>query len=320
MSPCLVASGVALLVCGGCVAPNPASLPATERDNLIYQDQGATQQKKEEKSRVAIIVSQGDYKEAAGAAKALDSTLTSLISEFAFFQVAERSNLGALMQEGALAALNEDGDTLPSIPDADYLITASLNAFQIVERLSTSLLTTSLLAAPNDRGNVRTVADVYVSVDFRFYEMDSKRVILTRNIEKKYPGEDVSSARSKAAIAAQECAKAFAMDLGERFAPPARVVETRGKGKVARISMGTNYGAAKGAKVEFFEYVDNSDVVAGATRDMSLVARGIVLESDQKNAWVEIENYKEANVKRGHYVKIRGDQSKGLRDRFRVEF
>ena len=309
IGPYVLASGVALLVCAGCVAPKPESQPIDpNRDNLIYEDQGAVKQVKEEKSRVAIIVSQGDYKEAAGAAKALDSTLTSLISDFAFFQVAERSNLGALMQEGALAALNADGDNLPEIPEADYLITASMNAFQIVQRQTT----------PLGSSTPKTVADVFISVDFRFYETESKRVILSKNIEKKYPGEDVSSAKSKAAVAAQECAKVFAMELGTRYAPPARVVETRGGGRVAHISMGTNYGVAKGAKVEFFQYVDNSAVIEGATRDPSVVATGTVLESDQKTAWVEVDNYKNAIVKRGHYVRIRSDQSKGLRDQFRI--
>ncbi len=302
---------MALIACTGCMTPNPASLAVTDRDKAVYQDQGAAKQEDEGKARVAIIVSQGDYKNAGEAAKALDSTLTSLISDFAFFEVAERANLGALMQEGALKALDEDGDALPAIPGADFLITATMNTFQMIERpkgLSDTLIAT----------DKKTVVDVVISVDFRFYETDGKRVILTRNIERKYPCADMSSAKSKVAVAAQECAKAFAMELGSRYAPPARVVETRGGGEVARISMGSNYGLAKGVKVEFFEYVDNSDIIEGATREPSIVAKGTTIESDVKSAWVEIDDHKKANVKRGHYVRIRSDQSKGFRDNLRL--
>jgi curli biogenesis system outer membrane secretion channel CsgG len=305
-----------LLVLGsGCVSPNPAGLALTERDKQVYLDKGAVERGKGEKSRVAVIVSQGNYKEAKEAAEALDGTLTGGISGLAFFQLVERSNLGALAQEELLTSLGDGGNSAPDIPAADYLITAKINTFRI-DQAAAGIMP---LALPQKSGNTaEPLFDVAVSVDFRFYQIDGKRVILTKNIEKKYPGQDKTSAMSKAAVAAQECAKAFVSDLGARYAPPARVLETRGEGQVARVSMGADSGAAKGVKVEFFEYADQSDIIKGAEREPSIVAHGTVIDADTKSAWVEIENYKKAQVKRGHYVKIRFDQSKGFRDQFNV--
>lgn len=308
-----VGMAAAMTVSNGCISADPAELSVMDRDKLVYHDTGASEQQEEERSRVAVIVSQGDYKDAADAAKSLDSALTSGVSGMAFFELVERSNLGALQAEAFLVNLDKDGADLPDIPAADLLITAKINTYRITQSSSPTL---NSLAQSN---NGASRFDVAVSVDFRFYEVESKRVILTKNIEKKYPGEDSTTAKSKAAVAAQECAKAFVSDLGARYAPPARVLETRGEGKVAHISMGSNYGLAKGAKVEFFEYADHSDIIKEAKREPSIVGYGTVLSADVKSAWVEISNYKETQVKRGHYVKLRFDQSKGFRDQLRIE-
>ena len=300
------------ILIGGCASPNPATLAKLERDNVVYTDQGAVSRTKEEKMRVAVIVSQGDYKDAGEAAKALDGTLVSVLSDFAFFEIVERSNLGALQQETLLANLESDSSGAISIPQADFLITAKMNTFQKMQRK----------AGLGDLGAAEdgTMVDVVISVDFRFYSLADHKTILAKNIERKYPCRDMSSATSKASVAAQECAKAFVMELGARYAPPARVIETRGDSKVARVSMGTNYGLSKGVKVEFFEYADFSDVIADAQREPSMVGKGTCIESDVKNAWVAVDDYQKTHVKRGHYVRIRSDQSKGFREKMREGF
>ena len=57
--------------------------------------------------------------------------------------------------------------------------------------------------------------------------------------------------------------------LTRRYAPIARVLETRGGCEVALVSMGTDSGLEAGMPVEFFEYVDHSDIVSGAERQPS---------------------------------------------------
>ena len=83
---------------------------------------------------------------------------------------------------------------------------------------------------------------------------------------------------------------------------------------MAKITMGSNYGLVPGVKVEFFEYVDHSDLIEGATREPSPVGYGTVRESELNTAWAEVIDWENSYVKRGHYVKIAADQSKGFRE------
>lgn len=221
------------------------------------------------------------------------------------------------MKEKQLEALNSDQIENIDIPEADYLITAKFNAPQIEKTLGLNFT-----GGSNNGQQQSDSFAVSASVDFRFYEKKTGRTILVKNIERKAPGtvasvqpptENSPEVSAKLKVIAQECSKVFAMELGARYAPPARVLETRGDAEVAKISMGTNYGVAKGVKVEFFEYVDNSDIIAGAKREPSPVGYGVVLESEQNTAWVEVLNPRKVFVKRGHYVKITSDQSKGLK-------
>ena len=300
-------SSLGIILLAGCAAPRPEALAVMERDSAIYEDKGALQQQKETKEKVAVVVSQGNYKEYGEVAKAIDAQLTEALSAFAFFEVAERSNLSAIQQEKLFGGedLNDD-----LVVPADYMITAKMNSVKVdqyvpsaTETLSSSL--TSSAIGPRKR--------VSLSVDFRFYEMATKRVILTKNVTKEYSGLEQSDVMSKLALAGQECVKGFAHTVGSRFAPPARVLQTRGNCEVARISIGTNYGLVKGVEVEFYEFIDNSAIIAGATRDKNVVGKGRVLEVDNTSAWVEVFDYDKVHVKRGHYVSIVEDQSNRLR-------
>ena len=326
---CVAIGVLVVLFIAGCAAPRPETLSVMERDKAIYVDEaGALVQKKERKDKVAVVVSQGDYKEYQEVAKTIDSQLTESLSAFAFFQIVERSNLGTLQQEKLFMGEDlEDGLVVP----ADYMITAKMNAVKVDRHEEEITITPSRkdirrarkMGLPDPQPEVRTSISysVSLSVDFRFYELVKKRVILTKNISKAYSGLEQSEIMSKLALAAQECVKGFSHTLGSKYAPPARVVQTRGNCEVARISMGTNYGLVKGVEVEFYEFIDNSAIIAGATRDKNVVGKGRVLEVDKNSAWVEVYDYEKVYVKRGHYVAICEDQSNRMRlqDAFRTD-
>lgn len=316
----VIAAGIGALMLAGCSAPKPAQLPVTDRDRETYMDIGASTLQKENKHRVAILVKQDNIPYGREVAEALDSSLTSVIADLAFFSIVERSNLDALLKEQQLESLNVDEIENIEIPGADYLITAKINAARIEEKQREDMEVGDISKLLKGEQTVAKVTKTYytaaTSVDFRFYEKITKRTILTKNIERKAQGEfaNKDEAAAKLPIAAQECAKAFAMELGSRYAPPARVVEVRGNGRVAKLTIGSNYGLVKGVKVEFFEYVDNSDIIAGATREPSPVGYGVVIESDLTTSWAEVLDSGRAIIKRGHYVKITSDQSKGLKE------
>lgn len=318
--PCrvLFTGSMCALMLSGCSTPRPAQMAITPRDKETYADKGAATVQKETKHRVAILTKQDNIIKGREVADALDAQLTSVISDFAFFSIVERSNLDALLKEKQLEALNSDQLEKIDIPEAEYLITAKVNAPRIEKNTGLNL---TAVTANSGRQNLASFK-VTASVDFRFYEKATGRTILVKNIERVAPGSvdceqtptaETPDAVGKLKVAVQECAKVFAMELGSRYAPPARVVETRGEGKVAKFTMGTNYGLVKGVKVEFFEYVDNSDVVAGAVREPSPVGYGVVLEAEQNSSWAEVLESDKVFVKRGHYVRITSDQSKALK-------
>lgn len=298
-----------------CSSPKPAHLPITDRDRMIYEDAGVINQQQEAQHGVAILIKQENIPFGKEVADALDASLTSVLSDFAFFSIIERSNLDSLLREQQLESLNDDGMAQVNIPEADYLITAKVNAARLDPKETTTLdLKIGQMVS-------KTVYEASTSVDFRFYDKAAGRTILVKNIERTAPGnidtDRGAEAAGKLSVAAQECAKVFAMELGARYAPPSRVVEVRGNGQVAKVAMGSNYGLAKGVKLEFFEYVDNSDIIAGATREPSPIGYGVVLESELNSAWIEVLNPGNTFVKRGHYVRITSDQSKGLKHQFR---
>ena len=83
-------AGIAMLAGGlaGC-AFNPEGMPVGQRDSEVYVDPGApkTLTTHEERAKVSVIASVGEYKAYTQVAEMLDSSLNSKLAEFAFFQV-----------------------------------------------------------------------------------------------------------------------------------------------------------------------------------------------------------------------------------------
>lgn len=311
-----------LVLATGCAAPKPGQLPVTERDRAVYTDRGAiARENNGQKFRVAILV-RGDKTDQGGKiSEALDSALTSALGDFPFFELVERANLDVLAKEEQLENLSGNTRGNFEIPTADFLIAAKPNTIRLQAKESTAgQLGLQKMAVPGTGGMLRmpgagTEVEASMSVDFRFYHKATKKMLLSKNIDKSLTAADKAEAAKKLEETAQECAKAFAQELGARYAPPARVVEMRGGGRMARVSMGSNYGLVPGVKVEFYEYADHSDIIEGAEREPSPVGYGIVTEGDVKTSWVEVTDYEDYQVMRGHYARIASDQSKGFREK-----
>lgn len=309
--------GVSILVAGCSI--KPGNLQITPRDEEVYHDPAGTPlaQTQETKHPVAILVAQGKSPREQALYRSLDAALTDAVSGMAFFTVVERSNLGALAKEQNLESLNDDELGKLDVGKADYLITAQVTSANVVGSTTSNIIATVAAATVNSAASAMKSYKGKVQVDYRFYEKATNRVILTKSITANSSSSMTASGSpsgdqeiAKLADAIQQSAKLFTVELGSRYAPLARVVETRGEGHMARITIGGNYGLNRKAKVQFFEYADNSDIVAGATRDPRIVGYGKVVEVDQDSAWVEVDDYKEAKVLRGHYVKLVFDQPK----------
>ncbi len=285
----IVASMTAMLA--GC-AFNPEAMPVGEKDSVVYVDNGApeTLAKKESKAKVAVIADLGDYKAYKQVGESLDSSLNDKLSKFSFFQIVDRKSQGALIQN-ALATGADAADIDVSGVDADFIVVARV---------------ASLVVKPNTTKNGTTYSSDIV-YDFKWISVASKRVVMTESINLS-GGYSQNKADAVGALCntARSAVQKFCAKIAVKYAPPARVLETRGNGAAARVSLGGNYGLTEDTEVCFYEIVDNSDV-GGEKRDMKDIATGTVKRVEEKTSWVKVNNAEETNVRKGVYVRVLGE-------------
>lgn len=287
MNKLITTAGMAALFAG--CAFNPESMPVGQRDSAVYIDEGAPKSLsvKEEKAKVAVISSEGTYKQFKATADVLDSTLNAKLSGFAFFQIVDRKSQAALIKDSL--ASGADVSELPtSGVEADFVVIAKIASLTV-------------------QRNVQSYGISYSSdvvFDFKWISKATQKVIMTESIKPPMRNAtsevDLAQALNRAAglAAADFCAK-----IAVKYAPPARVLQTRGDGAAARISIGKNYGIGEGTKVCFYEIVDNSNV-GGEKRDMNDIGTGEVKRVEEKTAWVEVDDAEQANVRKGVYVRV----------------
>ena len=293
MKQIMISASIVVMLAG--CAFNPESMPIGQRDSTVYVDKGApeTLATEESKAKVSVITSFGDYKNYKQVCESLDSSLNARLAGFSFFQVVDRKSQAALIKD-AVASGADSADIDVSGIEADFVVVARMAS----------------LAEKEMQTKKATMYSPEVMFDFKWISKATQRVIMTESI--KPPVQSVSS---KAEIvtalsrAAEDAVKEFCTKIAVKYAPPARVLQTRGNGEAARISIGTNYGVAEGTKVCFYEIVDNSDV-GGKKRDMNDIATGVVKRVEEKSAWVKVDNAEKVNVRKGVYVRVLG-QAKG---------
>ena len=318
---------------GGCSAPKPELLPLTERDQAVYVDQGAVKARKDMKVRIAVCVDKDDYKKHPPVGQAIEAQMAEAVSKFSFFEFVERERISELAAERLLLGNADDASSL--LNEADCLLSVKLNVGQtrfekqvqnpyehLVDQyyvppyqtgkkkndvLAMAIARSEAIQRAKNAAGTRSVPywRLEIKPDFRLYEVDSRRVALV----KSYKSEVVVSTPDQAEKAVMdEMGKhvaTFSRLLTSRYAPTARVLETRGDGEVALVSMGTNSGLEPGMPVEFFEYADYSDLVAESTRQARLVGRGEVLpDLTPTTAWIWVNDHDKVWIKRGHYARV----------------
>lgn len=279
----MMVAGMAAMLAG--CAFNPEAMPVGQRDSAVYVDEGApkTLTTSEDRAKVAVISSEGEYKKFKTTADVLDSSLSSKLAGFAFFEIVDRKSQAALIKD-ALASGAEADDLPTNGVEADFVVVAKI---------------ASLAVQNNGAGFSSDVV-----FDFKWISKASQKVIMTESIKPPMRSAssevDLVNALNRAAglAAADFCAK-----IAVKYAPPARVLQTRGNGAAARISIGKNYGVGEGTKVCFYEIIDNSDV-GGSKRDMNDIGTGEVKRAEEKTAWVSVDNADASNVRKGVYVRV----------------
>ena len=299
-------------IAAGCKAPNPYLMPID--GSGLDEDIEASVLDVEKARKVAVLVFKGDQEYGQFMMNALYAKLTEEVGALAFFELVERGGLDALRFEEMLSG---DGESV--VIPADYVISASISSLNVVEQTDVVVPTrqdvrlASRLGLPPPTAATEKRFNVAVVVDFRFYQKATRRVILTKTIRRDCQDIWEGALGGWLTSAAHECATEFARSLGARYAPEARVKQTRGGYQVAWISIGTNYGLSRGAEVNFFDYVDNSSVVAGAKRDKNIIGVGRVLSVEDDSAWVEVFDYDKVRVRKGAYVACSRNQERRFR-------
>ena len=297
MNRIIAAVGMATMFAG--CAFNPESMPVGQKDSMVYVDPSApkTLATEESKAKVSVMTVLGDYQEYKQVGESMDSALNARLAGFSFFQVVDRKSQAALIKD-AVASGADMTDIDISGVEADFVVVARI-ASLVVQPITS---------------NAGTMYSYAPTFDFKWISKATQRVIMTESI-KAASGYANSQANLIGAIseAAEKAVNEFCAKIAAKYAPPARVLETRGNGAAARISIGRNYGVAEHTTVCFYEIVDNSDV-GGAKRDMKDIATGKVKRVEEKSAWVAVKNAEETNVRKGVYVRVLGLEEGSLLD------
>ena len=341
--PVLV-SAMALAV--GCATIKPETLQETQRDLEVWEGlKGPNEETQEDKFLVAVVVDPGEAKSSPDTAKNLEAAVVGELSRFDFFEIAERgSALGALLGEDILSDAEEE--VKDGVPKAEYIVVTKILGFTEDANAVSKQLTGATVGAVAGAGvggltgiglagtpqgatrgaaigvpagavagGVATVTG-NLSVDFRFYEVATKKMIMDRSIEVPCSGRGEGEVNK----AIREAARQYALELCLKYAPPVVVMESRGNGKVVRIPMGRNYGLQKGSYIGFYYFRDLSHIQAGRDRVRTDIGQGKVIILNEKDAWVQVDNYKKSQVKLGHFAALKEDQeaAKTWKDKINV--
>ena len=90
----------------------------------------------------------------------------------------------------------------------------------------------------------------------------------------------------------------------------AYVLETRGEGAIACISIGTKDNVKKGSKIEFYRIVKRNK-----EKFEIVFATGTVFQASANTSWVKVNDPVRAGVRLNHFARLSPDQKKSPADK-----
>ncbi len=280
---------------------------------------------------------------------ALDGYLRSRLQKFPFFNVTTSDAVVARMRARKMSDAVESGEEATVAPreQAEYVILAKFDSVMThgdggVANASTVAGTGagvggvgSIAGAHTQTGNVSATGlgvgvtmmaagaaaaalgnglepnVVDVTMSFEFFDNVREKTISSESVSRKYSGSSKDNTPALILNAARACADEYMGILARDYLQESRVLETRGDGRYARVSLGLKDGVVSGSKVYFYEFEDLDDVMAGWTKSERTIAYGTVIgEPTANQCWVEVEKYKDIHVMKYHYVKVMAVQKK----------
>ena len=278
----------------GCVT-HPLAEKTTEYDKQSYASTNArpVQQDKfsiEIHSKTKTADAVADKRFVPAVDKAMEEKATARLNGLGWFQIANRKDVKKIANAAALSG-DADAADAGKLMKADLIFVAD-SAYTLYHKEKN-----------RPCHDARSAGAISVKSDFRLEDVSSGKILLQKTAEVMSPRCAKASEMPTYIPAVVDAnVKEFTELLSARFLPGAPVLETRGSGKCARVKMGKNYQLAPGSKVDFFVDEKKDD----GTFDRRVFATGSVLEDglEEKQCWVEVDNYEVANVHVGHSVKV----------------
>ena len=304
-----VSSVIALvLMITGCATFDPLATEQTSRDLEEFKAD-VVRPLPAERYKIAIRSSSvkhaTDPSNDAYMSEKVEDGVVNNFSNLGWFETVDRKHGFAIAAE-SLAAGNKNAD----VPQgAQFLLTADSSVIYIAKQ---GWKRTAY--AGKSRGAM-------VDTQFTMVDLAKKETILSKKFRTAVESGK-GGVKEAIAAAGNINAKKFARVVAARFLPEVKVLQTRGNGRYAQVAMGKNYQAtpepANGvgipaARIEFLT-LEKGD--GEGKYEQNVFARGTVVRSDgDKKAWVEIENYGNAGVHKGHLAKMveeMNDDGQGL--------
>lgn len=319
MKKLMMVAGVVALLEGlvtGCSTVDPLMVAQTARDREIYKEVNA-QPIPVEKYKIAIRSSSlphaSDKSNDAFLASQMEGALAVNFSNLGWFETIDRKNGVSLAAEAMLAG---DAAAVENVPGAQFVLIAQSHVIYVAKQ---GWKRTAY--ASKARG-------AQVETDFRLIDIATKTPVLAKKFRSLVADTGKGDVKSAITQVANLNAKKFSRIVASRLLPPVKVIQTRGNGRYAQVAMGKNYQATPCVKswkwwpykylplcyvktedipatsIEFFT-IEKDDTVGGKPKfEQSIFARGSVIQTENKKAWVEVENYEKANVFKGHNAKV----------------
>ncbi len=298
--------GLALMT--GCSAVDPMTVKQTVRD--FQEVKTVTAPVPTERYKIAIIsrvtphLSDKRYDE--HLKSQMESAVANNFTNLGWFDTVDRKNGVALAGEAMLSG------------EKDAFNAQKLGAAQL------ALVSDSSVVYIAKQGWKRTAyADkargAQVESDFRLIDLETREPLLVKKFR-----SSISSGKGdiRAAIttAANVNAKKFARVVASRMLPEGKVMQTRGDGQYALVNFGKNYQATPesdtmgAAKVEFFTNEETTGPDGEKRLEPIVVGSGEVIRAEGQKAWVEVTNYKDAPVFKGHCARVSESVGEGEGD------
>lgn len=270
----------------------------------------------------------------------IDGYLRSKLQKFPFFKVTTADGVLARVRARKIANAVESGEeedgAVASREEAQYVILAKIDSVMAhgdggvanastvggtavgvggigsiagsggsATGVGTGVTLLSAGAAVAGLGNGLEPNVVDLSMTFEFFDTTREETVTSENIVRKESGSSKDNTPALVLSAARKCVDEFIAIISRDYLQESRVLETRGDGKFAWISLGQKDGVSPGTKVMFYEFADLDDVMDSWVKTPRPVAYGTVIGiPDAKTCWAKVEKYDSVHVKKFHFVKV----------------